>query len=161
MTTNISNSISEDDLWLLFTVGAFAATAIVYSKVGFIQSFLPLLFAIYGFRQYLQHNIEDEKQDANDNQKLIEKYDIEPDREYSSEEQIEILATMRSEYNKKRILWAILVAPSLLVGRLFISVSAVLAFISVVVAGYCLIRLYRTHNIVSLIDDRVRRLKDT
>jgi energy-coupling factor transporter transmembrane protein EcfT len=160
MAINTSEIFTSKGLWLFLVISAFAATAVVYSEVGFIQSFLPFFLGIFALRQYFRLTVQDEENETNDGQHILQKYDINPDQEYSSGEQIEILTTVRSEYSKKRVLWAVLGVLSLLVGGLFIAVSVILTFISVLITGYCLIRLYHTYHVVSLIDDRVRQLED-
>jgi hypothetical protein len=159
MATDISGIFTGKRVWLFLVIGAFAATALVYSEFGFVQSFLPLFLGIYAMRQYFRLTVRDESE-TNDGQHLLQRYDINPDQTYSSGEQIEILTTIRSEYSKKRVLWGVLGILTLLVGGLFIAISVILVFISVLITGYCLIQLYHTHHIVSLIDNRVRQLED-
>jgi hypothetical protein len=160
MATDTSGIFTSKGLWLFLIIGAFAATALVYSEVGFVQSFLPLFLGIYAMRQYFRLTVRDKESETNDGQNMLEKHDVNPDQEYSSGEQIEILTTIRSEYSKKRALWGVLGVLTLLVGGFFIAISVILAFISALITGYCLIQLYHTHHVVSLINNRVRQLED-
>jgi hypothetical protein len=160
MATNTAGKFTSKGLWLLLVIGAFAATALVYSRVGFVQSFLPLILGIYAMRQYFRLTVRDEEHEMDDGQHLLQKYDLNPKQAYSPREQIEILTTIRSEYSKKRALWGVLGVLTLFVGGFFIAISVILTFISVLITGYCFIQLYHTHHIVSLIDNRVRQLED-
>jgi hypothetical protein len=160
MATDISELFSDERLWLSLLITAFAATGLVYSEFGFVQGFLPLLFAIYALRQYLRFTAKDEQSNTTDEQQLVEKYDVDPDQEYTPEEQIKILMRMRSEYSKKRVLWGVLGALSFVVGGLFIPVSVIIMLISFLIMGYCFLQLYRSHQIVSRINMRVKQLEN-
>lgn len=135
-------------------VGAFSATGWTYLNVGFVQSFLPLLVGIFALRRLfaLQMAEEDEGVD------LAERYNVDPDREYTADEQIEILAEVEEEYGQKGRIWGALGAVSAIVGAVSAPLSLALAVVCAAVAGYCLVRYVRIRRVRRTIDARVDTL---
>lgn len=150
--------LDDELLWLAGAVGAFSATAWTYVEFGFVQSFAPLLVGIFALRRYLGLATAAVGGDESEAPTVVDRYGVDPDREYSDEEAVEILSAVREEYGKKRRLWAVVAAAAAVVGALFVTLSLAAAVACLGVAAYSAHRTYRTHRLVARIDGRLGEL---
>ncbi len=154
--------LDDERLWLAAAVGAFSATAWVYVEFGFVQSFAPLFVGIFALRRYLgvmTAKAGAESGNAPEAPTILERYGVDPDREYSEEEAAEILSDVRDGFGKKRLLWGVFAAAAAVVGALFVPLSIAVTLVCLVVAAYSAHRAYQTHRLVARIDGRIDGLR--
>ena len=149
-----TSPLDNELLWIAVAVGAFSATAWVYVEFGFVQSFAPLLVGVFALRRYLALRTM-AVGGGSDAPTLLERHGVDPDREYSDAEAVEILSGVREEYGKKRRLWAVVAAAAAVVGALFVTLSIAATLVCVGVAAYSARRAYQTHRLVGRIDARI------
>lgn len=155
--------LQRTNVWLGVAGGCFAITGLVYLQYGFGYGFLPLLCGIYAARRWLLVRTaaaSHKQSQANTDSKLAERYDIDPDREYTAAEQTDVLTDLRSEYRSKRISWGVLGVFCIVVGLGAIFVSLLVSVCSAGLAAYCGVRCYRTWQIVMTLDRRLQTLAD-
>ena len=153
MTDFQLTSRQQEAAWSAVVLVSLATTGWAYSRFGFIQGFVPLLVGIFALRQLLALSTEkDSKPD------LKEQYEINPEREYTGAEQIEILSEVEDEYSHKQRTWGILAGVTALVGIVAISSSVVLTLVCSVVSSYCLFRYARLRRLLKMIGTRINEL---
>lgn len=141
-------------LWASVAVAAFSATGWTYFNIGFGPSFFPLLIGIFALRRLL--TLEMAKKNKKHN--LMIQYDIDPDREYAVNEQIDILSKIEEEYKKKGRIWSILGIISVAITVVGVALSLALAAACTTIASYCLIRYVRLHRLQRTIGVRINEL---
>lgn len=149
--------LDNELLWLAVAVGAFSATVWVYLEIGFVPSFAPLLVGIFALRRYLAVTTMAATEQS-ERPTLLDRYGVEPGRDYSDEERVEILSDVRDEYGKKRLLWGAVAVASAVVGALFVPLSVAVTLLCGGVAAYSAHRTYQTHRLVSRIEARLGAL---
>lgn len=138
-------------LWASIGIGGFSATGWTYFNVGFVPSFLPLLVGIVALRRLLAVETVPG---------LTEQYDIDPDHDYTADEQIDILSEVKGEYGSNGRIWIALGAGSAVIGAIATSQSLALVVVCAVVTGYCGIRYARIRRVLRTIDARIDGLRE-
>ncbi|WP_433633314.1 hypothetical protein [Halomicrococcus sp. NG-SE-24] len=154
MTETSTKLRRREILWSSVAVGAFSVTGWAYSNIGFIQSFFPLLIGIFALRRILALEMA-EGAEGND---LSEQYEIDPDREYTADEQIEVLSEVKGTYGQKGRIWGALTGISAIIAAVAIPLSVALTAVCTAVAGYCLVRYVRIRRIRRTLDTRIETL---
>lgn len=138
-------------LWTSIGVGGFSATGWTYFNVGFVPSFLPLLIGIVALRRLLAVETVP---------RLTERYNVDPDSDYTAAEQIDILSEVKDEYGSNGRVWIALGAGSAVISAIATSQSLALVIVCAVVAGYCVIRYARIRRLLRAIDTRIDGLRE-
>lgn len=141
-------------LWSSIGVGGFSATGWTYFNVGFVPSFLPLLVGIVALRRLLAVETIQTEID------LTERYDVDPDHDYTAAEQIEILSEVKGEYGSNGRVWIALSVGSAVIGAVATSQSLAVVIACAVVTGYCVVRYARIRRLLRTIDARIDELRD-
>lgn len=144
----------RETLWASVAVAAFSVTGWTYFNIGFGPSFLPLLAGIFAIRRLLALEMAEEDERHN----LIEWYDIDLDREYTVDEQVEILSEVEDEYEQKGRIWGVLGTISAAITIVAVPLSLAVAAVCAAVAGYCLIRYVRLRRLRRTIEARIDEL---
>lgn len=150
MAASGSSFRRDELLWGSIVVGAASATGWTYFNVGFVPSFLPFVVVIFALRRLVAL----EMAGGREREDLVSRYEIDPDREYTADEQIEILSKVAAEYGRKRTTWGALSAATAAVAAASAVISPALAVVCLLVAGYCLLRYVRIRRTLRRIEAR-------
>ncbi|SIR75260.1 hypothetical protein SAMN05421858_3624 [Haladaptatus litoreus] len=153
-----SDGRNSELLWGSLAVGSFSITILVYLRLGFVESFLPLLVGIFFMRRSMAQRVAGGRKNQQPRDRLVEKYGIPDDRAITRRERIEILSEIRSSFRKKRALWGVLGIVSVVLACVFIPITVLVTLTSMVVAMYCFSRFYRTHETLRYIDRAISKL---
>ncbi|WP_266082332.1 hypothetical protein [Haladaptatus caseinilyticus] len=145
-------------LWGSLAVGSFSITILVYLRLGFIESFLPLLVGIFFMRRSMAERVAGGGKNQQQRDRLAEKYGIPQDRAITKNERIEILTEIRASFRKKRALWGVLGIVSVVLACVFIPITVLVTVISLLVGLYCFSRFYRAHETLRYLDRAISEL---
>ncbi|MFB6114567.1 MAG: hypothetical protein ABEJ58_10760 [Halodesulfurarchaeum sp.] len=142
--------------WTSIAVGGLALTLYVNARFGFVESFLPLLGAIFAFRRLFAIKTGE---DTSSPSTLSESIGVDPAKEYTDEEQLDVLLDVQSRYSKTRRMWVVLAVISVALTLYSALTVPVIAIVLTIVTGYEILRAIRTHRALQLVNDRIDQLQ--
>lgn len=150
MSHSKTSVLDSELFWESLTVGAFSLTILAYLRIGFVESFLPLVVGIYCLRRSFAVRVEGGRSSTSEG--LTERYDVPEKGEVSDERRREIIDEVRTEYRKKRKLWGALTGLSGILALVAVTVTVAVTAIGSVIAGYCFLRRRHANTIVRYLD---------